>query len=218
MIVVIQCASSKRPDAATLQTADGKRVCFVADPAKAPPSDCLYALPDDPSDQGYTWRERLLSYNHSAEANPLGLCRAFELYRPTIYCGLAEHVGIRCLYILSAGWGLIAASFLTPAYDITFKAGVDAYKRRKKSDTYHDFCMLPPQTDEPVVFFGAIDYLPLFCRLTEHITVPKTVFYRSAQEPDLPSCSLVRYETARRTNWHYECAEAFIQGRLQITG
>lgn len=216
MIVVIQCAASKQDNAASFQSADGRRVCFVADPGKAPPGECLYARPDDPSDAEGTWRERLLAYNQSGAGNPLGLSRAFDLYRPAAYQRLAHHVGIERLYILSAGWGLIAASFLTPDYDITFSASADAYKRRRKSDQYDDLCMLPAGTVEPIVFFGGNDYLPLFYRLTSRISAPKTVIYRSAQKPDLPGYSLLRYDTSRRTTWYYEYAEKFMQDRLDI--
>ena len=138
------------------------------------------------------------------------------MYRPSVYQDLADHIGIDRLYILSAGWGLIPASFLTPAYDITFSPRADAYKRRRKSDLYRDFSTLPDDTTDPIVFFGGNDYLPLFARLTRSITAPNTVFYRSAQQPDLPGYRLVRYETERRTNWHYECAEAFMRGELDL--
>jgi hypothetical protein len=113
MIVVIQCAAIKRPNAGYVLTSDGRRVCFVANPSLAPPGDVIYARPDDPSDIGATWRELLLQYNQSSAANPLRLARAFELYENAVYRRLAARVGIDNLYILSAGWGLIAASFLT---------------------------------------------------------------------------------------------------------
>ena len=56
---------------------------FVANPAAATPiQDCLYARPDDLSDNGVTWRNRVLEYNANAstEDNPFGLLPAFELY------------------------------------------------------------------------------------------------------------------------------------------
>jgi hypothetical protein len=65
--------------------------------------------------------ELLLRYNEAPGENPLGLLRAFKLYLNDIYRRLARHVGIENFLILSAGWGLIPASFLTPDYDITFK-------------------------------------------------------------------------------------------------
>ena len=169
------------------------------------------------SDIGATWRTLLLQYNESPGNNPLGLLRAFELYRNDVYRRLARHVGIENLFILSAGWGLIPASFLTPDYDITFKPkrGQD-YKRRRKSDSYRDFQMLPPDTSRPLTFIGSKEYLPLFVSLTAHLTASKTVFYRSNATPELPGCRAVRYHTRRTTNWQYECAHAFIDGDLEI--
>jgi hypothetical protein len=103
---------------------------------------------------------------------------------------------------------------LTPYYDITFSAAADAFKRRRKSDSYHDLCMMPGDVDEPVVFFGGKDYLPLFCELTRSVRSKRIVFYNSAQAPSAPGCSIVRFNTATRTNWHYECVEAILAGRL----
>ena len=214
MIVVIQCAASKHHDAGTMRTPDGKPVYFVADPATAPQDDTIHARPDDLSDSGETWRQTLLAYNSADGSNPLGLCRAFELYKPPIYARLAEYVGPDRLYILSAGWGLIPAVFLTPDYDITFSSSAERYKRRRRSDRYSDFNFLPAESTEPLIFLGGNDYLPMFCALTRTYAGPKTVYYRSATRPELPGYELKPYSTARRTNWHYECAEALIRGGL----
>ena len=193
------------------------RVIFVADPDRAPPAKNIrYARPDDPSDNGESWRNVLLRYNHNPGDNPLQLCPANELYLNEAYRQLVDRFGITKTYILSAGWGLIRASFLTPYYDITFSKRAEPYKRRKKSDTYSDLCMLPDDTEEPMVFFGGQDYVPLFCRLTHAFRVSRTVFYNSDQVPDAPGCSLKRFVTRRRTNWHYECANAFLRREIEV--
>ncbi len=217
MIVVIQCAATKRPQAGRLRTATGKPVLFVADPQKAPPSaDCLYARPDDLSDDGSSWREAVLRYNDTPGTNPLGPLPAFTLYENDIYRRLVEKCGVKNTFILSAGWGLITAAFLTPAYDITFSPSADPYKRRKRTDIYRDFSMLPADAGEPVLFFGGKDYAPLFARLTKSTNVPKAVFYNSAVPPDAPGCLHQRFETTTRTNWHYQCAKAFVEGNIAI--
>lgn len=114
MIIVIQCAASKRPGAGHLVTADGKPVDFVADPQAGPHDpDRVYARPDDLSGDAISWRRVLLKYNE-AEGNPLGLYPAYRLYENKTYGRIADRVGLRNLFILSAGWGLIAADFLTP--------------------------------------------------------------------------------------------------------
>ena len=74
--------------------------------------------------------------------------------------------------------------------------------------------MLPDQTDEHILFFGGKDYLPLFCSLTGAIRSKKTIFYNSARLPQADGCTLERFETTTRTNWHYECANAFLDGAL----
>jgi hypothetical protein len=217
VIVVIQCAAGKRAGAGRLVSADGKPVDFVADPGAAP-SDRgrAYARPDDFCGGATSWRHMLLKYNRQRQDNPLGLYAAYRLYENRTYQRLADRFGLSKLYILSAGWGLIAASFLTPYYDITFNQSADSYKRRRKGDSYADFHMLPDNTEEDILFFGGKDYLPLFCSLTRSIRAPKTAFYNSAQRPQLTGCSLVRFDTTTRTNWHYECVNAFLDGDTGI--
>lgn len=81
MIIVIQCAASKRAGAGHLTTASGKPVDFVADPLAAPSDPArLYARPDDLSDTGISWRQVLLNYNAAPHGNPRGLYPAYQLY------------------------------------------------------------------------------------------------------------------------------------------
>jgi hypothetical protein len=216
MIVVIQCAASKRPDAGHLVTANGKPVDFVADPQAAPAdASRVYARPDDLSDTG-AWRTVLSRYNQQPGGNPLGLYPAYQLYENKVYRGLVEQFGMRNVFILSAGWGLIRADFLTPSYDITFSASAESYKRRKKNDRYDDFHMLPDNMADDVVFFGAKDYQPLFCSLTEKVRGTRIVFYNSANAPRMNGCKLRCFETTTRTNWHYEYANDFLAGSINI--
>ena len=105
---------------------------------------------------------------------------------------------------------------MTPYYDITFSPSADAYKRRRKTDRYDDFRMLPDNTKSDIVFFGGKDYLPLFCSLTDAISSKKIVFFNSETAPRLDGCTLIRFETTTRTNWHYECANAVLDGAIRI--
>jgi hypothetical protein len=61
-----------------------------------------YARPDDWSDDGQTWRNRLLDYNRPPNANPFNLLRAFQLCAHDAYRALADWLGIEKLFILSA--------------------------------------------------------------------------------------------------------------------
>jgi hypothetical protein len=167
VIVIIQCAATKHAEAGRMKSADSKSVVFVAEPKSAPPPRAhSYARPDDMFDAGKSWREALLDYNRRAKSNPLGLYPAYRLYKNQIYERLVDRLGLNNVYILSAGWGLIRADFLTPYYDITFSQSADGFKRRRKTDRYLDFSMLPDRPNEEIVFFGGKDYLPLLCSLT----------------------------------------------------
>jgi hypothetical protein len=219
MIFVIQCAAKKKPDAGHLRRRDGQPVLFVADPALAPTGEATtYARPDEISDTGISWRAQLLHYNKNPENNPLGLLRAADLYKPKAYTQLVEKYGFKNVYILSAGWGLIAADFLTPTYNITFSSnsGVEKYKLRRKKDHYDDLCMLPVDTKQSIVFFGGKNYVPLFCSLTESVKSQKYLLYNSKTEPIVLDYKFIKFNTTRRTNWHYECVSAFIDGNITI--
>ena len=218
LTVVIQCAAQKQRDAGRLIGEDGKPIIFVARPDQAPRTkDVLYRRPDDVADDGRTWRAHLRDCNGRRGENSLGLLPAWQLYRPAVYGELAAAFGLENLFILSAGWGLLAANFLTPYYDITFTSQADPYKRRNaRRDDFTDFRMLPDDRDGPIVFLGGKDYVALFRELTAGSTSERIIFYNSKDAPDAGDCRLVRFETSTRTNWHYECARALISGTVSI--
>jgi hypothetical protein len=226
MIVVIQCAAGKQSNAGHLLTASGRPVDFVTHPQAAPHNmPRAYARPDDLADGSETWRKLLLEDNRNPEGNPLGLYPAYRLYKNRIYRRLVERLGVEKVFILSAGWGLIRADFLTPSYDITFSknSNVPAYKRRAKSDRYEDFRMVPEGQGDDLVFFGGKDYVPRFCALTSAFKGRRTVFHRvgpgrppSAGPQIGPGCAFLAFETPTMTNLHYECANAFLEGSIRV--
>ncbi len=216
-IVVIQCAGRKRPTAGHLKSSDGRNVMFVAKPDEAPKdARYAYAHPDGADASGESWREKLLQYNREPTDNPLGLLPAWQLYQNPAYELLYRKCGPDNLYILSAGWGLIPADFLTPTYDITFSNSAEKYQRRYKQDHYDDFRMLPDDTAEPVVFFGGKDYVGLFCELTSRVQGPRCVLYNANNAPKAPGCQTRKFHTNIRTNWHYEAARAFAEGGIDL--
>ena len=216
-IVVIQCAASKQPSAGHLRRDDGRRMIFVAQPNLAPENaDYIYARPDGRVDTDLSWRQQLLVYNREPADNLLGLLPAWQLYKNPTYELLYQKCGPDNLYILSAGWGLIRADFLTPAYDITFSNSTEKYKRRRRRDAYSDFRMLPENTTKPAVFFGGKDYVNFFCDLTGQMQGPRYVFYNSVNPPDAPGCQLHRFQTRTRINWHYKAARAYVEGHINI--
>jgi hypothetical protein len=215
MILIITCAGRKQDHSGHLATKQGTPVLFVASPDCAVEKEGRhFARPDDVSDTGKTWRQILLEYNETPEVNPLGLLPAYQLYQNPIYARLVERFGVDKVFILSAGWGLIRADFLTPDYDITYSQSAEPLNRRKKNQIYHDFCMLPERVEEPAVFFGGKDYLPLLCSLTTPLRGQKTVFFNSAKTPKVPGWRLTKFDTTTRTNWQYECAAAFLDRGL----
>lgn len=212
MKVVIQCAARKNNLAGYARANDGRRVVFVAQPQLAPKrDDLLYASPDDLSDRQMTWRKWVQEYNKTPENNPLDLFPAYKLYQKRIYGKLVENFGVEHTYILSAGWGLIRADFLIPQYDITFSSRAASYKRRRRSEYYEDFCMLPNDGDGPVRFFGGQDYVPLFSSLTQGLSAERVISYNSEEPPHATGCRTERFGTIPYTNWHYQCACCFIQ-------
>ncbi|MGC3998036.1 MAG: hypothetical protein QM767_11305 [Anaeromyxobacter sp.] len=213
MLVVIQCASTKQPNAGCLSMTSGAPVIFVARPESAPTGmGVVWARPDDPSDvAGATWRRQLEEANSSRENERL--CRAFELYQPLAFSRLARRFGVERMFILSAGWGLVRSDYRLPRYDITFSKQAEPYKRRLPGDHYADFNQLPAVPDGPVVFLGGRDYLPLFTTLVRSVKGPVIVPFRCEPSDRVTRASesgpvrLVPYRTTAKTNWHYGCAE-----------
>ena len=215
--IVIQCAATKH-SGGYLRTPDGRPVKFVAHPESAPEAEStsfVLAHPDDPSGVGAsTWREVAVQYNQQSD-NPLGLHLAHQLYAQPAYRDLVRRFGVASVFILSAGWGLIPATFKIPNYDITFSPSADTFKRRLGKDVYRDVHGLSGG-DEPIVFLGGKDYLKLFLELTARISARRIVYFNSAHAPRLSGCELVRYQTTQRTNWHYACANDLVTGRLAL--
>lgn len=219
MRIVIQCAGSKHVSAGSFTAPDKKLIKFVANPnSDFSDKSYAYARPDDAAGNGQTWRERLLAYNTDhAEQNPDGLLQACQLYKKPIYMDLTKKFGVKNLFILSAGWGLISANFLTPDYDITFSnIKGQPHVKRGKLDNYSDFNMLP-DNGEAVTFLGGKSYLPMFYRLLAQYSGAKNIIYNSINEPILPTgFKAIRYKTKARTNWHYKCGQSIIDGTLKL--
>lgn len=222
MQVVIQCAGQKNVGPSSAQghfrNSSGKRIKFLAQPQLTEAGDnFICARPDDPSDKrGLTWRQQLLKYNEKGE-NPFGLLQAFKLYRCKVYRDLVEHFGIENVFILSAGWGLIRADFLTPAYDITFKSiGDRPETRRCKTDQYFDFQQLPIRGKSPIVCFVTGEYRSRI----ENLALNREVLFCQRLDAGKPSKSLKEnerpFKTRALTNWHYSAAQALISGELRI--
>ena len=208
--VVIVCAARKDPNAGRLATAKGKPVFFVADPVTAPSRpEVEYRCPDDVAPSGASWRDELVKYNETYRdtgANPRGLLPAWRLYANPAYKHLVNQLGEDKVFILSGGWGLIPAPFLTPDYDITFSVNAEAYKRRRQQDDwYADLSMLPKDASHPIHFLGGKSYVSFFLKLTAE-TDAERVIHHVGSPPPAPNCRFRRFETNRRTNWHYECA------------
>ena len=215
--LVFPCAAAKAPGAGYMREANGRRVYFVGDPGSAPADATVaYRRPDDLVADGRSFRDALEVYNRRPGDNPWGLLPAWQLYRHPVFRRLAVAAGTENLFILSAGWGLIRADYLTPAYDITFSVNADRYKRRKGRDLYEDFRQLDADAYDRIVFTGGNDYRPFFLSLTEGMRAERVVYHNSSAAFDVPNARLVRFETRTKTNWHYEWAERLLDGTLTL--
>ena len=217
MKIVIQCASGKKPDAGSF-IEGGEKIIFVAKPSLASGNSCyIYRSPNDIASDGSTYIEKLTQYNRQGN-NPFNLLPAYKLYTNDVYRALVNKYGIMNIYILSAGWGLIRADFLTPRYNITFSTAnnVNPEFRRKKSDAYNDLCHLPLNSTENIVFIGGQGYQSYFDRLTQNYYGNRIVFYNSKKIPSMKKCMFIKYETTQRTNWHYSCAKQLIAGQILL--
>jgi|Deesub1362A_J573_1020465.scaffolds.fasta_scaffold00073_3 hypothetical protein len=226
-IIVIQCAARKRGKPFTHNgSPDGTPISFVANPAHCAEPGFPCVTPDDiiPA-TNISWRQRLIDYNN-AGSNPLGLSEAVDLYDHPIYDELAQHFGRKNVYILSAGWGLVRGDYLLPDYNITFSSAQNVPKcsKRKRNQEFRDFNHLAHRhfkKNDSIYFFGGRDYLEMFYRCAENINpMRKVVYYISnrldQEENRRPGYEYIRYPnpTNRRTNWHYSCAEDFLEGRI----
>ena len=220
LTVVIACAGTKAASRGHLTLGNGQRVKFVADPREAPRSASItYKHPDDVAHSGLSWRDVLVEYNRAPARNPLGLLPAWRLYEPPpfprVYSDLVKAYGLENVFILSAGWGLVAAEFLLPDYDITFAPSAASYKRRQRRDDYEDFAMLPADAEGPIVFLGGQSYVRLFCELTEDVAARRIVFHYS-RTPSATNCELRHFEGASPRTWHYQCAYALISRDIRV--
>jgi hypothetical protein len=213
MKIVIQCARSKDPQAGTLKTPAGIPVSFVANPelVEEKDTDTIYQRPDDITDNNKSWRDLLLQYQ-TESTNPWNLVPTYKLYSKPMYTNLVEKFGEDNIFVLSAGWGLINASFLLPKYDITFSNLAAKHVIRKPKDLYLDFCFLPLDTDEDLLFLGGKDYLPSFIHLTSQYKGRKIIMYNSKSKPKVPKeYYLIKYDIpTNKTNWHYDAGKQII--------
>lgn len=216
MIVVIQCASQKSSRAKPWESKNDVTVRFVGQSKSGESSITQCFRPDDLDEAGVSWRERLVRYNLAYlrnKNNPLDLIAAGEFYDPPIYSRLNRQFGSKNVYILSAGWGMVRATFLLPDYDITFSKSsqVNVVNRRLSNDNnWIDFNHLAEDRREgdKQFYFGGKLYLNLLYKTTMHYNGPKIIFHKG-RVPQRTGYEYRSYATKTRTNWHYEAANAF---------
>lgn len=232
MDIVIQCAATKFKDAGSLKTRDGKFVRFVAQPNLCSlKANTLYARPDDPSDTpSVSWRKHLEKYVTSqGQTNPLELRQAYRLYKPAVYAGLVERFGSDKIFILSAGWGLVKADYLLPNYDVTFSLAAkkkcpSAFCHSSVEYDYFQHLTTNSHKNRPVIFLGGSAYWPVFDRLTRDLRRKRVVFTRESRtasndRKEAPyDFEYRRFPTKVSTNWHYQCAQALISGKINLQG
>ena len=68
----------------------------------------------------------------------------------------------------------------------------------------------------PVVFLGSKAYVPLFCQLTAGCSAHRIIFHNSKTPPEAPDCEIRKYDTPKKTDWHYDAAKALALNRITI--
>lgn len=178
------------------------------------PNQINQAHPDDIMPQNnISWRQFLIL--NQDDPNLLG---AYCLYDNTIYQDLHNRFNNN-FYILSAGWGLVKSSFKLPNYDITFSNDAAVFKVRELNpeiERFIDFNQIDTSNKGDIIFIGSPEYIPLFIQLTQHLPNRKFIYWKSVSPKPVPERFTIPnqtfffryYHTTRKTNWHYELANA----------
>ena len=209
MKIILSCSARKNGE---FFRYNGEKIHFVANPQAAPKEkDVSYYHPDDiiPG-RNITWREYIQSDEFQSDDNNLP---AYKLYKPEIFKKLYEKFGDD-FYILSAGWGLIKASFKIPYYDITFSSNVsDKFKKRYKKIRFNDFNQLTDHInkDEKIIGFFGNDYLDLFYSLTKDLSNRKYVFKNSSIKKHYDNIQFIPFHSKQKRIWHYKAAEKLLE-------
>ena len=186
-------------------------------------------LPDGPKpNYKCTWRKWVEDNQNNAAIPKL----AYNLYSPRnpfneVYLNLNEKFDDR-LFILSAGWGLVKASFKLPNYDITFSSKAMRENKRvfqNPNPTFNDFnhltdnhnLELNSNNEDIIVFIGGRTYIKQFISLTENSINNKLIYYFGMNPPaqDLPlGFSYRKYFHPDATNytWYYFLAQDYANG------
>ena len=88
----------------------------------------------------------------------------------------------------------------------------EKYFDRDKFEDFNQLSDFGIQPDETIVFFGGRSYLPLYLELTRNITAKKVIHH--AQGPAFQIQGYVCIPYPGFTNWHYKCAQDFIDGKI----
>ena len=93
---------------------------LIGDPGAAPYNPGhVCARPDETSDDGRSWRARLLDDNRNDQANALGLLPAWQLYQHDSYGRLVRHFGEQRVFILI--FSVVAPPLRGRALRMTFR-------------------------------------------------------------------------------------------------
>jgi len=217
MKVIISCCNGKNGELFIHNGSSINFVSHVKDYVPQKNEQCFhpdYLIPYE----NRTWRKLI-----EEQGDNNNLLPAYKLYRHPIYEALYEKYG-EDLLIFSAGWGIVRADYKLPKYNITFSHSKNTpiYARRRFNDSqnpFNDFNQLKGiKPNEELIFIAGSDYVTHFCKLTEGLVNKKIIIYNSdavlKNNPYLNNnnFTFIRYQTNRRTNWHYEFANKFING------
>ncbi len=222
MIIVIQCANRKVPNAATL-TLNGEAVHFVAQPQ----NEHMDKRPwDQIPGSDKTWIDCVMAYNEAGSTMPdeyiklnIGtedgrqLMPCGNLYEHPVYRELTTTRGLKNVYILSAGWGLVRADKFLPNYNVTFSQLGDIRVRISVAERlqYASISDEIPDNDQINLFISRA-YAPYWSYLYQGAPQRTILHWRLGQElPKGKYGTVIKHDCGDQvTNWQYTAARQHI--------
>ena len=217
MKIVIGCSGRKN---GFLFSNDNVPINFVSNVNEFISQDRLCFHPDNLiPNKNITWRELVAQQEVRDDLLP-----SYKLYKTEIYNRLFQHYGDD-LFIFSAGWGIVKATYKLPKYNVTFSKNNNApiYSIRNSNDIFKDFNQLEGIDDkEKIIFFAGKDYVIPFCKLTKHLPNEKIIIFKNndvlKNNPfvNKDNFQFINFKTKTRTNWHYEFANNIINNEIKL--
>jgi hypothetical protein len=219
--VVIQCAGPKFPGA-TLAL-NNAALNFVGKPWLVPPNG---RAPWDilPESGKRTWIDSVRDYNSGNGAlsagdvaarvsvmGQNGLTETGELYRRPIYRQLIHAYGIKNVFILSAGWGLIRADDKIPIYNVTFSNNAGVAHISPADRSRHGTIRNTINGNNEIHLFITPQYLRYWVSLFPQSGNRRIILHwrKGQKDPHNWTGNITRHDCPNQRTWPYDAAAQF---------